>query len=151
MPTPSRIDLNSPVENVALVQAIAGVAADPSDSTKDHLLVELNRANFLAAMLADELKKTEVEPGRVQIEAGSKFGILSASSGGKNFLLLFTDWPALRAYTDLQVSGWVLPARDAWSFALEGATYDGVVINPAHNALPLERPMLKFLASRSDA
>ena len=151
MPTPSGIDLNSPVENSALVRAITGVATDPSDSTKDQLLVELNRANFLAAMLADELKKTEMEPGRLEIEAGSRFGVLSASSGGKNFLLLFTDWAALRAYTDLQVSGWVLPARDAWSFALDGTTYDGVVINPAHNALPLKRPMLKFLASRPDA
>jgi hypothetical protein len=89
---PSGIDLNRPIENLALVQAIAGVAADPSDSTKDNLLVELNRANFLAAMLADELKMNEVEPGHVQIDAGSKFGVLSASSGGKNFLLLFTDW-----------------------------------------------------------
>ena len=41
----------------------------------------------------------------------------------------------------------VLPAKDAWQFALQGLTYDGVVINPAHNALPLARPMVEYLAN----
>jgi hypothetical protein len=151
VPVPSGLDLNRPVENPALLQAINAVVADPSDSTKDRLLLELNRAIYIAAMLTDDLKRKALEPGLVEIQAGSRFEVLCAAKGGKKFILLFTDWHALKAYSDLQVSGWVLPAKDAWSFALEGSTYDGVVINPAHNALPLERPMLQFLSSRDDA
>ena len=95
------------------------------------------------------MKVEEESVGVKKIAKGSKFGVLSAGKDGKNFLVLFTDWRALRAHTKLEVTGWVLPAKDAWSFALQGTTYDGVVINPAHNALPLARPMLEYLSRGS--
>ncbi len=142
----SPVDLNQPVENPALVAAMDRVAREPSDSSKDALLKELQQANYLAAMLTDGMKTSTNSLGQVTIEKGSKFGVLTAGKDGKNFLVLFTDWRALRAYTQLEVSGWVLPAKDAWLFALEGNSYEGVVINPSHNALPLARPMLEYLS-----
>lgn len=145
-PPAPQINLNQAIENPALVAAMSRVAKDGSDSAKDALLQELRRANYLAAMFADGMKTQEKSPGVKEVAKGSKFGVLSAGKDGKNYLVLFTDWQALRSYTQLEVSGWVLPAKDAWTFALQGATYDGVVINPAHNALPLARPMLEYLA-----
>jgi hypothetical protein len=98
-------------------------------------------------MFDDGLKKSpSSKVGETTIQKGSTFGVLSAGKDGKNYLVLFTDWKALQLYTNQKVSGRVLPSKDAWAFALQGKTYDGVVINPAHNALPLERPMLEFLA-----
>lgn len=141
------VDMNKPVENPALVTAIQRVATDGSNTAKDQLLFELQRANYLAAMLDVGLKKSpSSKVGETTIQKGSTFGVLSAGKAGKNYLVLFTDWKALQLYTNQKVSGWVLPSKDAWAFALQGKTYDGVVINPAHNALPLERPMLEFLA-----
>jgi hypothetical protein len=139
------VDLNTAVENPSLVRAMNRVAAENTAAAKDLLLLELQRANYLAAMLPDGEKALGTKPGLTVLKKGTRFGVLSAGKGGKNYLVLFSDWKALKGYTKLEVTGWVLPARDAWSFALQGSTYDGVVINPAHNALPLERPMLEFL------
>ena len=144
------IDLNTPVENPSLVRAMNRLAVENSDAAKDSLLAELQLAHFLAAMLpGDNGKFPDSSPGLTQLKKGTRFGVLSAGKDGKNYLVLFSDWNALRAYTNLEVKGWVLPAQDAWSFALQGHTYDGVVLNPAHNALPLERPMLEFLSRRA--
>ena len=142
----SKIDVNQAVENPALVAAMERVARDGSDESKDELLRQLLRANYLAAMFTEGLKVSSTDEDQKTIEKGSTFGVLSAESAGKNYLVLFTDWKALGQYTDQKVSGWILPSKDVWSFALQGSTYDGVVINPAHNALPLERPMLEYLS-----
>lgn len=144
--TRAPVDLNQPVENPALLKAIQRVASEGTDDSKDQLLIELQKANYIAAMVDDDLKTSPTnETGQITIQKGSTFGVLSAEKDGANYLVLFTDWQALRAYTENKVSGWILPANHAWSFALQGETYDGVVINPAHNALPLGRPMLEFL------
>jgi len=142
----SNIDVNQAVENPALVAAMDRVAREGSDESKDELLRQLLQANYLAAMFTEGLKVSSAGGNDQTIEKGSTFGVLSAESAGKNYLVLFTDWKALGQYTDQKVSGWILPSKDVWSFALQGGTYDGVVINPAHNALPLERPMLEYLS-----
>ena len=146
----SKIDVDQPVENPSLVAAMDRVAEEGSDASKDELLLQLQRANYLAAMFSDDLKMSPGEGKENTIEKGSTFGLLSAESGGKNYLVLFTDWKALVAYTDQKVSGWVLPSKDVWAFASQGNTYDGVVINPAHNALPLERPILEYLVHHAN-
>ncbi|BAV34212.1 hypothetical protein SCL_1921 [Sulfuricaulis limicola] len=146
------MDLNTAVENPSLVHAMDRVVSENSTAAKDLLLLELQRANYLAAMLPDgEKPSIGIKPGRTVLKKGTHFGVLSAGKDGKNYLVLFSDWKALKAYTKLEVTGWVLPAHDAWSFALQGSTYDGVVINPAHNALPLERPMLEFLSKNAQS
>ena len=40
----------------------------------------------------------------------------------------------------------LLPASDAWAFGLRNG-FEGIVVNPAHNALPLKREMLQYLAA----
>ena len=74
-----------------------------------------------------------------------------AGKQGKNYLLLFTDWDAIRAYTKEDVTAIVLPAKDAWSFfsTTLAATNEGIVINPAHNALPLRKPMISYFTAAS--
>ncbi|WP_428243475.1 SseB family protein [Gynuella sp.] len=141
----SNIDVNKAVDNPVLVAAMERVAHEGSDEAKDELIKQLLQANYLAAMFTEDLKISSDKENQQTIEQGSTFGVLCAENDGKNYLVLFTDWQALGAYTDQKVSGWILPGQQAWSFALQGDTYDGVVINPAHNALPLERPMLEYL------
>lgn len=143
-------NVNEPVENPNLVAAMERVAQENSDEAKDELLLQLQKANFLAAVFTEGLNVSEgEESGQSTIEEGSTFSVMSAENAGKQFLVLFTDWRALGQYTEQKVSGWVLPSIDAWSFALQSDTYDGLVINPAHNALPLERPMIEYLAHQA--
>ena len=143
----SPVDLSQAVENPALVKALDLVATDGSNEAKDQLLVELQRANYLAAILTDEMKTTGSVPGQLIVEKGSFIKFLTAESDGKRYLPLFSDWRAIKGYTPLDVTALVLPGREAWSFALQGSTYDGIVINPAHNSLPLDRSMLLYLAN----
>ncbi len=140
------VNLNKPIENPALVRAIDRVAKENSDAVRNQLQRELQHANYLAAVLQDGDKSAGLKAGKTTLKKGTRLNVLTAQKAGKHYLVLFTDWQALKAYTTLEVTGWVLPARDAWSFALKDAAFDGVVINPAHNALPLDRPMLESLS-----
>lgn len=145
-------DLSQPVENPALVDAIERMASDNSDAAKDAVLAEIQRATYLLAVVADE---TMIEPGEEDgegtIAKGKEIEFVIAESDGLQFLPLFTDWKAIADYTgEMAVDGMVMSADEAWKFALqEDAAYDGAVINPGGNALPLGRPMLEFLRSRS--
>ena len=50
------------------------------------------------------------------LPAGARFDLLLAGKQGKNYLVLFTDWEAIRAYTKEDVTAIGMPAREAWSF-----------------------------------
>jgi hypothetical protein len=138
------IDLTKAIENPDLVRALARLATDTSDAAKDEVVAQLQRATFLVAILGDE---TEIpEDGQVVFQKGSRIQILTAESDdGSTFLPLFTDWRAIRDYVDDPVNGMVMPAKNAWAFALHDKLYEGVVINPVGDTLPLGRPMVEFL------
>ena len=149
-PIQAPVDLNKPVENPALLSAIDAMADEPTDSNRSKLLLALNGANLLAAILTDEMITAETAPGQTIIKAGSLIKFLTAGKDGQSYLSLFTDWNALRTYTNFNVSAMIFPSLDAWQFALQGNTYDGVVVNPAHNAVSLNRQLLQYLARGSD-
>lgn len=150
------VDLNKPVENPRLVAAIERLLTDQSVQAKDALLVELNRANFLAVIFTDEMHSTPPdENGHVTIKEKSLIKVLSTTdSNGNVYLPLFTDWNAIGKYVgekpEKPISTLVLPAADAWSWALAMGSYQGVVINPAHNALPLNRQQIEYLAKQHE-
>ena len=142
-----KLDLDKAVENPALVRAMDQVASSNTETARDQLVGELQQGEFLAAILPDDGKATfEGPPGATVVSKGTRFGVLAAGKDGKSWLLLFTDWAQLRMYSNKNVKGWVLPASDAWAFGLQQG-FDGIVINPAHNALPLRRDMLQYLAT----
>lgn len=144
------VDLDKPVENPRLVAALKRAADDDSDEAKDRLFREIQRANFLVAIYTDEMRFSPTPtPGHMIIQQGSRIKVLSLEAGGENYLPLFTDWAAIRAYTDDKVNTLVFPAADAWLFALKDKAYQGVVINPAGDALPMDREMLEYLCLRS--
>jgi len=148
----AKLDLNKPVVNAGLSLAMDRLARDTSDAAKDALLLELNKANYLAVSVGKGLSEgIALSQGQALLPAGARFDLLMAGKQGKNYLLLFTDWDAIRAYTKEEVTAIVLPAKDAWSFfsSTLAATYEGIVINPAHNALPLRKPMISYLAAAS--
>lgn len=139
------VDLDTPVTNPRLVAAIDSFAVDQSDSRLDMLLRELNNAVLLIATLLDDTSIQETgKPGNVVIEKGSKIKVLLAvDSNGAPILPLFTDWDSIKRWTQDRVTTLVMPAADAWGFALDG--YNGAVINPAGPSLPLDRSQLEEL------
>ena len=146
-PEEPKLDLDKAVENPALVRAMEQLAATSNEANRDQLVGELEHAEFLAAILPVDAKSPLAgPPGATIVSKGPRFDVLAAGKDGKSYLLLFTDWAQLRMYTNKNVSGWVLPASDAWAFGLQTG-FDGIVVNPAHNALPLRREMLQYLAT----
>ena len=140
------MDLERKIENPALVEALEKMAADPTDAAKDAVLAEIQRATYLVAVVGEgEAAAPPEGDGAALLE--QELEILTAEQDDLHFLPLFTDWQAIADYTDMTIHGLVMPARDAWSFALQDGGYDGVVINPAGNALPLGKPLLEFLKS----
>lgn len=138
---------NEPVENPALSRALERLATDTSSEAKEEVLTEIQRATYLVAILTDgaDMEPTEV-PGEVIFKKGTQIQVLEAESDGLSFLALFTDRGEIAEYTDVKVTAMILPAAEAWAFALQdGASYDGAVINPAGHPLPLGRPLLEFL------
>jgi hypothetical protein len=146
----SPIDLNKPVENPKLVEALEQMLLDPSNQAKDVLLVELNRAIYLAVIFTDEMHTTAPdENGRATVKEKSLLKVLHITDErGNAHLPLFTDWGAIRKYLREPVDTLVLPAADAWSWALTTSAYSGIVINPAHNALPISRELIEYLAKQ---
>lgn len=147
------VDVNTPVTNPNLVAAIQRLKTDSSLAAKDALLVELNRANFLVAIFTDEMHTTEPDKdGKVTIEKDSLIKVLNTSDGNGNmYLPLFTDWDAIWKYIDQPVNTLIFPSQDAWHWALNMGEYQGVVINPAEDALPLNRSQIEYLAREQAA
>lgn len=143
------VDLDTPVTNPRLVSAISAFATDQSDARLNALLTELNNAVYLVATLLDEanVKATDT-PGKVVFEKGSRIKVFTASDPDNNALLpLFTDWDAIRLWIQDPVETLVMPAADAWGFALN--SYNGVIVNPAGPCLPLNRSQVEDLSRRT--
>lgn len=140
-------DINKPVENPELSSAMTEFNRSRNAQTEQELTRQLRRAVFLVPIVTDEMHTTPgSRPGSVTIERGSLIKMVSYIDGtGAAHLPLFTDWPAIRAWTDQQVSTLVTPAAEAWDFVLRDAYYAGAVVNPGERALPLSRPLIEYL------
>lgn len=141
------VDLNRPVENPALSAALDGFVSNQCPETEQELFRQLRSAVFLVPMLTDEMKTTPgPEAGVVTIEKESILKILGCTdSSGANHLPLFTDWPAIQAWTDEKVSTLVMPAAEAWSFVLSQLNYAGAFVNPGSQRLQLSREFIQHL------
>ena len=147
--TPANV--NTPVTNPALAAALTANAQHDTPDTRREVTRELMQATFLVVILTQEVQETPGEaPGQVTWQPGSHFSVLLAGDGqGGRMLPLFSDWEALRQWTDEPVSGLLMPAAEAWVFALVDDTYSGVVLNPATDCLTYRRPALAQLAGRA--
>ncbi|MGI4873690.1 MAG: SseB family protein [Janthinobacterium lividum] len=147
------MDVNEPITNPVLVAAFDALVRHDTPDTRLQVGLELEKANFLVAMFDDELKLTKERgsPG-VSIAAGSLLKVLTCiTPDGKVLLPLFTDWEALRAYTTEPLAGWIMPAAQAWEFALQDDTYAGAVVNPATHDIVLPRQALENIVRPGQA
>lgn len=142
-------DVQQPVENPELLAALQEFVTTRDARTEQELTRQLRQAVFLVPMLADEISIGEgAEPGSDVIEQGSRIKILSCvDNAGASHLPLFTDWTALRAWSDKPLSTLMVPAAEAWEAVLSRDEYAGAVVNPGggQHALPLTRETVAYL------
>lgn len=150
MGEPPAIDVNQPVENPRLTAAIADFAAGSGAGNLERLLLELNQAVYLVAILDDELTFTPGEtPGKGTIAQGSKIKVMMCSDeSGAGILPVFSDWRQIRAWTEAPVSTLVMPAGDVWDWVTGKSEHAGAVVNPGGMALPLSLDQVLDLRRR---
>ena len=141
------IDLNTPITNPMLKEALANFTKNRSAQSQQDLLHALRAANYLVTILTDEMRTTPGDkPGHTTIEAGSKIKFMSCYNGLKERLLpAFTDWEEIRAWTKESVSTIVMSSEELWEFVLRDPKYKGLVINPSGNAWEMKSEILTRL------
>ena len=142
-------DVDRPVENPALLAAIERLDQDATEEAQKAVWAELRRAVFLVPTLAEGMELEPESEGKATLPEGTLIHFLAGEQDGKSYLMVFTDLKSIRDYTDLAVKAMILPAEEAWDFALGAGSYDGLVINPGGKALPLERHQLEAMVRQS--
>lgn len=153
------IDVSKPVSNPRLTAAMDKLENEKSNSAQDSLFFELNKANYIAlAMNFPTDDQTSNSKAQITLPAGTKFDLLLTGKGGKKYLLLFTDWNAANKYLERdhpneKFKGIILPSTEAWEFfnGTLSSLCEGIVINPAYNALVLNKRLVNSLLQASKA
>lgn len=153
------IDVSKPVSNPRLTAAMDKLENEKSNSAQDSLFFELNKANFIAlAMNFPTDDQPSNSKAQTTLPAGTKFDLLLTGKGGKKYLLLFTDWNAANKYLERdhpneKFKGIIFPSTEAWEFfnGTLSSLCEGIVINPAYNALVLNKRLVNSLLQASKA
>lgn len=104
------VDLNTPVTNPILKEALSAYKSQQSPDNEARLLHGLMTANYLVPILTDEMKTTPGDkPGQTTIQAGSLIKFMCCYNAQNDSLLpAFTDWDEIRAWTKENVSTLVI-------------------------------------------
>ena len=129
-----------PIENPDLVAAIEALKTSDSEGVDEALTVELQSAVYLVPyMTQQDPESTEEGDDFVQL-------LVCADPEGAEYLPLFTDEEALRAWTKEQpVSAMAFSAEDAWDMVLSQDDCSGAVVNPGGLSLPIDRKLVQLL------
>ena len=129
-----------PIENPELLAALANFSRNASEESQQDLTMELQRGLYLVPVGSDA---AEAEEGSVQV-------LVCTDESDAEFLPLFTDETALKAWVPQNASAMVLTGPEAWEFILSQPNCAGAVINPGDAALPLDREMITLLKKMID-
>jgi hypothetical protein len=134
---------NEPIENPELLTAIETIANDKSEDAQYALTLALQRGLYLVPAFAGRLDADQSDDEALQV-------LVCTDENDAEYLPLFTDEAALKAWTSEDVSAMVLTAPEAWDFILTRPECSGGVINPGDKALPLNREMVALLKKMID-
>lgn len=132
-----------PIANPELIDAIDAIKGDQSEPAQYALTLALQRGLYLVPVFRGGPDAQSPDDESLQV-------LVCSDESGAEFLPLFTDEAALKAWTREKVSAMVLTAPEAWEFILEQPSCAGGVINPGDRALPLNREMVGILKKMID-
>ncbi len=136
---------DGPVENPELIAAIEQLTAEGTTEAQDAVTNALLDAVFLIPTIPDGEGEANDEDDDEMIQL-----MVCVDEEEREFLPLFTDVNALRAWKDETVTVMELPAFEAWDFILAQASCSGAVINPETHSLAVTREQVEYLQSVTD-
>ena len=134
---------SEPIENPELVAAMEKITNDLSEETQRDLTLQLQRGLYLVPVFNQPADAAPTEEGSMQV-------LVCVDENDAEFLPLFTDEAALKAWTKEAVSAMVFTAPEAWEFILSQPECAGAVVNPGDAGLPINREMVGFLKKMID-
>jgi hypothetical protein len=141
-----KVDLDTPVTNQKLVTVLETWSKGDAGPMDEAIWDALQSSVLLVLVLDDGSSRFAPNAtGMMTLEKGSLLAIVEAIDDNDDHLLaLFTDWTAARLFVTEKTVGMLMPANQAWDFALE--RHIGAVVNPrSRTALRLTRRQLVAL------
>jgi hypothetical protein len=136
------MELNKPVENPALVAAIADFGRNPTAETQEGLTRALKAAKYLVPFIGDgKSAEAAFQPG-----SRLKFPQLTLSDGTP-YVPVFTEWGEVRKWTDVKIDTVILSVGDLHALFGASAELGGIVLNVGSDALVLKKPHLAALGA----
>ncbi|XHR28921.1 MAG: SseB family protein [Chthoniobacteraceae bacterium] len=126
------------IENPQIIDAIERISTDRSEDAQREMTLALQRGLYLVPVFSGRLDTEPTDDQAVQV-------LVCTDENNDEYLPLFTDEEALKAWTQENVSAMVLTAPEAWDFILTQPECAGGVLNPGSSALPLNRDMVGIL------
>lgn len=140
-------DINKPVTNPELVEAMAAAAADNRAETRSAMIEAMMEAHLLSPVSIDPPPVT-AEDGTTSFQAGTKIAYpVLETQDGRQFLPAFTDWEELRKWQNNAGQQTIISTFDDLagmvlnpdSFAV------GFVLNPFGQNVTFDRELIASL------
>lgn len=120
------------IENPLLKKALKDYADAPTEATQVEFIRQLNAASYLVPVILGGTPPVQGEDGKMAFTEGATIQFLYAVNENKEaFLIGFTDWEEVAAWTKEKTNTMVLPLADIHALLARTTEYKGFVLNPA--------------------
>lgn len=139
-------DINEPVTNPTLINAIEAIQKEVNQSTRDDFLNAVKEAKFLSPVSMDP-PPPPGDDGKTTLQADTKISFISLTdANGDSYLPVYTDWPALKQWRDIpDEKTLILSYEDVKEMIVNNAGSSGFVINPFSQNVPVSKNIMEAL------
>lgn len=146
------IDLNKPVTNPELLEAIAAMKNDGSSENLDHVINEVMRANFLSPVIITPLPEPDGDGKTVLKEETTISFHMITDNADNSYFPAFTDWDELRKWNKEENVQTLISSFDDYAAMIldKSGPCEGFVINPFGTNIPFSRAMIESLKNQKE-
>ena len=139
-------DINEPVTNPALVEAIEAIEKDSNQSSQNNFFNAVKAAKFLTSVSIDP-PPPPGEDGKTTLKADTIISFVHLQDANDDvFLPVYTDWFALKLWRDIpDERTMILTYEDIRAMVVANEAISGFVINPYSNNITIRKDMLAIL------
>lgn len=147
------IDINKPVTNPELVEAINAIAENNTKENQDRVINEVMKAHFLSPVIISPTPESSGNNGETVLKENTKinFSIIE-NTANQHYFLAFTDWDELRKWhVNENQQTLILTFDDLAAMVLdEKGNSDGFVINPFGGNITFNKNMVTSLKEEKE-
>ncbi|HWT26316.1 MAG TPA: enhanced serine sensitivity protein SseB C-terminal domain-containing protein, partial [Mobilitalea sp.] len=148
-------DINKPVTNPELVEAIHNMIEDNSTDAQNAMINELMKAHFLSpAKLSPQPKRKEkAANGEIVLKEDTAINFtLIQNSNGETFFPVFTDWDELHKWLKDENQQTIVTTFDDLAALIlkPGTDFAGFVINPFGESINIPEELVNDLKEQKD-